>query len=61
MLGRLKSFCLQFCSYERCHRRRRSSHVQCDQIELFISLWATFQSLQQQFFAQIAHIFRQFL
>ena len=33
----------------------------CDQIGRLIALWATFQSLWQQFFAQIVHIFRQFL
>ena len=31
-------------------------YSQCDQIRRFIVLWATFQSLWQQFYAQIVHI-----
>ena len=34
--------------------------MQCDQIGRFIALLATFQSLWQQLFAQIAHILANF-
>ena len=42
------------------NKQLKAYSTQCDQIGRFIALWATFQSLWQQLFAQIVHNFGNF-